>query len=129
MSANFKISIERDVEYVWKNISSLGFFAKLFTGVSEVESIKGYKTNERLQISGYIAESLFSSRVSVEFIDSEEKKVIYKSGQTVYEIEINKSGDNTLLLLTMNSQMQDDFLLEIYARSLAKKIKGILEGV
>lgn len=128
MSANYKISIVRNVEDVWNNVSILGFFAKLFIGVSEVDSVQGFKTDQMVKMSGQIANSRFSSSVSVEYRDNNEKKVVYRSGKTVYEIGIIQDGDETILDLTMRSPMQDDFILEIYARSLANKIKNILEG-
>ena len=128
MSANYKISIARNVEDVWNIVSILGFFAKLFIGVSEVDSVQGFKTDQMIKISGQIANSRFSSSVSVEYRDDNEKKVAYRSGQAVYEIGLIQDGDETVLDLTMRSPMQDDFILEIYARSLANKIKDILEG-
>lgn len=128
MSANYKINIARNIEDVWNNVSILGFFAKLFIGVSEVDSVQGFRADQRIQMSGKIANSRFSSSVSVEHRDDNEKKVAFRSGQTVYEISLIQDGGETVLDLTMRSPMQDDFILEIYARSLANKIKDMLEG-
>jgi len=128
MSATQTVRISSEIEEVWENLSALGFFAKLFTGVSEVDSVQGYKTDQRVQMKGKFAGSEFSSSVTVEYRLDEERKVAYRSGQTVYEIDLKEEGKETTLNLTMRSQNQDRFMLLIYSKSLANKIKNMLEG-
>lgn len=128
MSAKGTTTIARNVEDVWRNISILSFFAKLFAGVSQVESVQGYNTDQRIQASGNIANSKFSSIYWVESINDKEKKVSYRSGDTVYEIDIHEDGDNTTLNLIIHSQMQDLILLDLFAGAIAKKIKNRIEG-
>ena len=127
MSATQTVTISRGVDEVWGNLSALGFFAKLFTGVSKVDSVQGYKADQRVQMKGQFAGSEFSSSVTVEYRKIEERRVAYRSGQTLYEIDLKEDGDETVLNLTMRSQNQDRFILQIYSRSLANKIKHTLE--
>lgn len=128
MSATQTVRISREIEEVWENLSALGFFAKLFTGVSEVDSVQGYKADQRVQMKGKFAGSEFSSSVTVEYRLDDERKVAYRSGQAVYEIDLKEEGKETTLNLTMRSQNQDRFMLLIYSKSLANKIKNMLEG-
>lgn len=128
MSARYKVTIARSVDDVWENVSIPGFFAKVFMGASGADSVQGYRPEEQVAIKGEVSGRSYSSSFKVEFRDSEKRKITYRSGQTVFEIGLTEEGGETTLNLTMRSLMQDDFVLEIYARSLANRIKNILEG-
>jgi len=128
MSGKYEVNIARSIDDVWGNISIPGFFAKVFVGASGADKVQGYRPEEQVAIKGEVSGRSYSSSFKVESRDLENRKITYRSGQTVFEIELSDDGDNTVLNLTMRSQVQDDFVLEIYARSLANRIKGILEG-
>lgn len=127
MSATQTIKISRGIDEVWENLSALYFFANLFTGVSEIDRVQGYKADQRVQMKGKFAGSEFSSSVTVEYRLDEEKKVAYSSGQTVYEIDLKVDGEETTLNLTMRSPYQNRSMLQIYSKSLAHKIKHMIE--
>ena len=126
MSTEAECRIVRDVDAVWDFMSNPEVFAKVFMGVSEVDSVKGGP--EQVAMKGEIAGRRFSSSVIVEAKHEEKREITYRSGQTRIEIGLMPADGETILNLSIYAPMQDAFVLDLYADSLKYRIKEMLEG-
>ena len=129
MSSKEEIKINRNLNDVWNFVGNPELFATVFTGVSEIKRKSPEKEGpEQVIVRGSLEGYGFSSSLAVQARDEANKKITYISGRSKVDISLAPNNNGTIIELTIYAFMQSRLLMDLYAKSLKKRILQILEA-